>query len=511
MLTVGLTLASAMTDVFKTDASGDKTMALSGLSASDKKSFEEFIPAFSALYETGYKRSESCFDDILSYLKPESENGLYAGTFESKKLSEGTDPAERFDAFTVVKSSEIHQIAFSLGLSAFDDANKKDVYYYGGKYYFKAPAAEGGEELTAESAEANGNDESAQTEAPKQEKTDAREAFQVKAAAAKKTQDGKYYISCELYPASAKRDKKGNFDCEKIGDVYVVALSEKQEKDIRWTVDEISPEPIFDDSGVKLPSGEEGALKYEMRKKVFKAKTSNGVEYASFIVEYPFFISDSPAAAAVNSLYRDTVQTYKKKASKADALYKKYKRIGGKDSYLPLFCHTTAKVTYNAGGYLSILECTSSNESLRIKTTPRVETMFSGNTINTETGKTVSKQEAAGRDYYAIQGMLFSRYTGLEPESDDENLGQSIYSGAWVLTEDGVMFCCKADGVDDFVTLGYDKLDTKLFEKKKSPEQETTSAEDISALPQWCCDSLRDFFPADKCFCASMTGGFSET
>lgn len=487
LLTVSLTVVGVATPIFKNSSGIGKTVALTGLSKEAAASFEELAPAFSAFFEDGYDKSKMTFDNIAAFLAPDSENGLYSALFAKKDAYENqADPLGRFSdaetySYVSTDSEDIGEAAGLLGLSAYDDINTAFCYCYENKYYF-APY----EKYCGENA--------------------GQEKMQVKVASSKLTNDGTYYIECELYPEDAQRDEKGNFSVEPESKVYFLADCEKNGESFDWAVSKISSTPLFDQTGAAVPAEETDALSYEMKTRTVKAVTSDGRTYAEYVIEYPFFSGDGVTQITVNTLYNELVSSCQKKADEADRLYKAYEKSGADVSRLPLKIHIVSTVTFNEKGYLSLLERTTENDptvsdeesgtqeqttlsysyTTQTNTGEQTEkaqlpkTTYEGYTFEIESGDFVQKDDILGKDYQAIQKLLFEAYKGKEetPEeptttpsysygygqtafgSDDpDGIGQKIYSCAWVLLPDGVGFCYQPEnGGFETVVLEYGKL-----------------------------------------------------
>ena len=488
LLTVGLTVVGAATPIFKNSAGVGKTVALSGLSKEATASFEEIAPSFSMFFEDGYDKSKVTFDNIVSCLVPDSENGIYSALFPKKDAYENqVDPLERFSdgevySYISVDSEEIGKTAGLLGLTAYDDINTSYCYCYNDRYYF-APS----DQYTDENAET--------------------QTMQVKVTSSKLTDEGKYYIECALYPEDAQKDEKGNFSVEPESNVYFLAEYEQAGEDFDWAVSKISSTPLYGQAAATPEDSDE--LPYEMRTKTFEAVTSSGKTYAEYIIEYPFFSGEGVTRTTVNTLYNELVSSYQKKADNADRLYKRYVRSGADVSKLPLKVHIVSTVTFNENGYLSLLERTTENDptvttgettteqttysyyATQTETEVQSEkaelpgTTYEGYTFDVESGDFIQKDDILGKDYQATQKLLFEAYQGKakeepieetttqsyysygyeqtetnEESADTDGIGQKIYSCAWVLMPEGVGFCYQPEnGGLETVVLGYDKLD----------------------------------------------------
>ena len=468
LLTVSLTAFGAATSFFKNSAGVDKTVALSGLSKEAVSSFEEIAPAFSAFFDSGYDKTVSNFDSVVPYLAPDNDSGILAHLFTKQNTAQTQpDPLERFSdgenfSYVSVDSKYVHKAAVLLGLTVTDDVNTRGCYCYDGKYYFAPTKEDGGTDKT-----------------------------QLKVTDSKMTQEGKYYIECALYPQTAQKDEKGNFSVEPLSNVYFIAECEKAEDSYDWVVNKISTTPLFDQTGAAIVDEITDGLPFEMKTRVFKATTSDGQLYARYIVEYPYFTTQGLTQTTVNTLYKEMLTSYYKKAKYADNYYKKYAASGADLSALPLTVHVVSTVTFNEKGYLSLLERTTEDYTTVMKKvrenngdssqTAAAEnenaaampvTRYEGYTFEVETGDFVQKDDVLGKDYQTVQKLLFDAYTAekkagdafREETEDTDGIGQAIYSCPWILLPKGVGFCYQGDNSGfETVVLEYGKLETDIF------------------------------------------------
>lgn len=491
LLTVGLTAIGASTPIFKNSAGVNKTVALTGLSKEAVASFEEIAPGFCGFVEEGYDSSKVTFDSLVPYLLPDSDSGIIASLVSKQQVTVNqADPLGRFSdaesfAYVSVDSKTVHKTAQLLGVSAVDDIDTSYCYCYGGRYYF-APSGQEGEE----------------------------EKMQVRVTSSKLTQEGKYYIECALYPETAEKDEKGNFSVEPEGNAYFIAECEKNGDGFDWAVHRISSTPLFDSTGAAVSDDETDGLPFEMKRRTFKATTTEGQVYAKYIIEYPYFTTDGVTQSTVNALYNELLLSYRKKAKTADSLYQKYIESGADESALPLTVHVVSTVTFNEKGYLSLLKRTTEvDPETLVKTQPEQETTavdqtvglsesetgaqpeeaalpgttYEGYTFDVESGDFVQKDDVLGKDYQAVQKLLFESYTKADKEEPEEEpttslygygqaqneantdtngIGQAIYASPWVLFSDGVGFCYQTENSGlETVILEYSKLDTNLFDE----------------------------------------------
>ena len=290
---IGLSFVSKYTDVFKTSAEAVKTVAFSGFSNSEKASFEEYASFFPAFFESGFNRDEVSQEGLLEMMKPESSTGLYGAFFTAANIvTDEADPANRFKtddgySYCKVKRSNIKKIASGLGNSIVNCANGKNHYYYDGYYYFAAEAG------TATK----------------------KNAYSVEVSSSKRTEDGNYYVQCDFTDKSGEKKS-----------VYCVVSLEKQEETLKWSLLELSLSPLFSEDGVKITEEKNEALSFKIERKKISAKTTNGVLFANYIIEYPVFSAKDgdedgkKSAEILNTLYNELITKYRNKAKKADRL-----------------------------------------------------------------------------------------------------------------------------------------------------------------------------------------------
>ncbi len=435
---LALAVVSKTTDFFKNDSS-DKTMVLSGMSDSQKASFESFVSKFSPLFENGYDSSKTVFDDIIYEMNPSIENGLYVSFFGKDEPVSEADPAGRFKSdneevsYYAVEAKKISEIAQSLSLEALDDTNTMDCYYLDGKYYFSSLQPE-----------ANSD------------------SYSVKVADAKKTSDDSFYITCDLF-------KNGSEEIDR--QIYFIANNEPADSE-NWVLNRISNEALYSPLGSKLSENKEGTAQYIMKSRSIEAKTSDGKLYAEYIVQYPSFESDVVTAETSNSQYTQLINSYKKEASNADKLYAKYIEDGGNEADLPLYTHVVASVKYNDNNLVSIverktvynpLEKSDAQEDTGAQSNIFADTSYEAHSFDMQTGEFLKKDDLTGKDYQKAEQTLFEKWIGYEePEdvvspqrpTDINSVGHAIYTSAWYVTGDTVNFIYQhEDGVPETVSI----------------------------------------------------------
>ncbi len=459
-----LTYVGKTTDIFKVSSGQVKTVALSGFTQAERSSFEDYAVFFSALASTGYNSGKTSQTDLLELMKPEKGSGLYAAFFEPERvITEEADPAKRFSQedgsylYCKAPKENVQNICKSLGIEVPDYSNTEKFYYYDGFYYF-APAA--GEETSDKKCE-------------------------VKVDSSKRTEDGNYYVQCTLTTSDGETQT-----------VYCIVSLSKQEEKISFCLLELSAKELFGADGTRIQSEENGGLTYEMKKEVFEAKTSSGVHFADYILEYPYFTgtddneSAKAAATTLNALYADKLLKYKDNAGKADKLYSRFKKNGGSKEELPLFTYTHTEVTYNEKGYISLLEETNEyvpapkaeepatsayeygNVPVESEEPPVFPvTTFDGYTLVVESCELLKKSDVLGSEHQEIQQKLYEIYYKARHETDEttgefvipedtDGIGQLITSSAWCLNSDGVLFSfCNSQGIAQNVLLSFEEAD----------------------------------------------------
>ena len=447
---IALTFVSKYTDVFKTENAPVKTVALSGFSHSEKSSFEDYTGFFPAFFKSGFDRNGVTREVLLSMMKPQNGDGLYAAFFKpASVVTDKADPAGRFKngegySYCKIKKADIEKIMSALGFQIVNCSNSREYYYCDGYYYFAAESTQ------------------------KQTKPE----YTVNVVSSKRTEDGDYYVQCDFTATSGEKKT-----------VYCLVSLEKSDEGNKWSLSELSSQPLFSSDGVKIVSGNEETLRYEINRKSIPVKTAKGILFANYIIDYPVFSAadgdekGKSAAATLNTLYNDMISKYQTKAKKAGYLYKKFLNNGGKKKDLPAYTYVTSVVVYNKNGYISLIEET--NEYIPLKTTSEQTgevaeeysgplfptTAFEAYTLDISTGEFVKKDSVLGKDYVSIQQKLFEQYClsrGIgesEIPADTENIGQLISASAWSVSPDGVVFSfIDPDGYNDSIVLPYSEI-----------------------------------------------------
>lgn len=453
VLTVCLTFVSGFTGIFRDDGV-EKTVALSILLPSDSALFEETAVKYASLFSSGYNCENVSYEDMLKYMKPESENGLYALLNKKAEAVENTlDPAGRFEntAYTKVSAKSVKNVLSSLSLSILNDINDEDYYYYDGYYYFRCS-----------------ND------------TQKNQSVSLKVSSAKKTSEGNYYIVCSVTQGS-KEDYQ----------MYFLATLNEEADGKSWSIRKISSTALYDDFGNAISQADsENSLSYVMKRKTVTAKTKSGKVYAKYVLEYPYFNSQSGAESAINTLYTQKIESFKELAKEESTtiLYKEYLSSGGSKDDLPLYTHIVASVKLNDNGYFSLVERTAQynplekavngteNEASSTESEAAAvyfpTTTYESYTFDIQSGEFVKKDDVTGKDYLAVQQLLYETYfyavNGQDAviSDDTDGIGAKIYASAWSLTEEGMMFSYQEeDGALKEITIPYEKLTERTVMK----------------------------------------------
>ncbi|MBQ9914376.1 MAG: hypothetical protein IJO73_09130 [Clostridia bacterium] len=443
---VGVSLG---TDVFEKDEDTVMAMALSGLSSSETAELEDYLSKISVIAYNGFDREEDVIVDVMEFLRPYDGGGIYSRFYGTPDLTVNeADPNGRFAnengdySFYALKAKRVDKILKSFGFDVNHNVNEKDFYYYDGKYYF-----------------ANLSDYSFS------------QSVSVSVSSSKRIQDGSYYVECSFYDQSS--DKA---DSSYLKAYIILDKNEKAgEDDIPWSLIRISHEPVFDATGfmIKDESGK-NELSYIIESQTIQAVTEDGVVYAEYNVEYPYFKGSSEGEKAVNSMFAELINNYTLQTETADKDYKRFIRKGGDKNELPYVTHAVARVTYNRNGYISIVEGLSQYSPQPAKevtdtTVPAgtagateaaeqfitlPERTVEGYIIDVETGNFLSAKEIIDTQYHLVYEVIYRIYEGYDYESllkgedaalgipeDTDEIGKTFYESASALSENGFIFC----------------------------------------------------------------------
>ncbi len=419
LITAVTAILGATTDIFK---GGDvKAVAVLILPQEDKEELEKHLVKIRSLAETGFDTEKMSGEELFSYIKPSSRDGLYASFgYTAEKISDVPDPADRFNdengayAYYKIPCGEIDSILNHFGLETNHALNSQKAYYFDGFYYFMH------EESDAPSAE-----------------------DEVIVLDSKRIQDGRYYVTCKF------GDKE----------VYVIASMLSTDEGNLWKIHSMYLKPVFDSLGIMIKNEDESAGKYEMRQLIFEGKAQDGTIFKKYVLKYPYFFGESQGEIQANNFYSSLMAFYRQQSEQVQSDYKKFIKKGGKTQSLPLELHYTASVSlFDEKSLCLINEITESvtvyesdtdadEVKLGIKT---VEC----NTFDVYTGLYVSKDALVGKDYITLSEILYRIHGGYAYESlldetlpsedvpdDVKKLGDKIYDSAATKCKDGYVFC----------------------------------------------------------------------
>ena len=445
---VALTVVNAFTDVFQTDNDAVKTVALSALPEIEKEGCLEFLSNFAPFYGKTIDFEEMGHYAFLDLLEPGNANGLYASFYHTPDpITDKADPAERFALegggwrYYKIPFSELANIASQFDLDLIGCANRADYYFYDGYYYFSAMEPESG---------------------AKQDAT-------LTLNTSKRTEDGSYYLVCETQDGTP---------------VYCLVKLTKEGETSVWDLLSLSADPLFTEDGMPVASQNGGALNYEMRQRVITAKADDKTEYATYVIDYPYFTDVTDRTAiTINTLYGEIIKSYKEKANEAKRSYRRYLKRGYDTSLLPAYTYVISTVTYDKNGHISLLDevATYTPETIakaRKKAQQKAEeagtlaelpavplfpsVTYSGVTVDTQTGEILKKDAVFGTDFSRYQDELARIYSETNAVSSErlEKVGREIYDSTWFLADDGIRFCyLHGDDYVQFVTLPFSAVD----------------------------------------------------
>ena len=437
LITALTAVLGAATDIFKDN--DVKAVAVLILPQEDKEALEKHLSKIRSLAETGFDTEKMSDEELFSYIKPSSKDGLYASFgYTAEKLSDVPDPAKRFSgedgtyAYYKLACEEIDSILRHFGIESNHTLNSEKAYYFDGFYYF---------------ADEESDVQTAQGE--------------VSVLDSKRIQDGRYYVTCRF------GDKE----------VYVIASMISSDEGNDWKIHSMSLKPVFDSLGIMIKSEDEYAGKYEMRSLVLDGKAQDGTVYKKYVLKYPYFFGESQGEIQANSFYSSLITFYRQQSEQVQSDYKKFIKKGGKVQSLPLELHYSATVSFFDEAYLCLInEITESvpvYESEEQTQTTEAELGIKTvecNTFDVQTGLYVSKDALVGKDYITLSEILYRihgayAYESLLDESvpsenvpdDLRKLGDKIYDSAATKSKEGYVFCYVNEyGLREDVILPFD-------------------------------------------------------
>lgn len=430
---VGISLG---TDVFEKDEDSIMAVALSGFSSAETAELEDYLSKISSVAYSGFDREQDVIVDVMEFLSPCDEGGLYSRFYGAPELTVNkADPNGRFAnengdySFYSLDGKKVDSILATFGFDINHNVNEKDFYFYNGRYYFANNPA------SAFSAAAVAD-----------------------VSSSKRIQDGSYYVECSFY------DSNGTDDDSSFLQAYIILDkdSEAVEGELPWKLSRISHEPIFDATGFMVKDeSEKNKLSYSIEHKTVQAVAEDGTVYAEYNVEYPLFKGKTEGEKEVNRMFAELINSYTMQAETADKDYKKFIKKGGNKKDLPYVTHAVARVTYNRDGYISIVEGLSQfapqtekaeEDAKEFITLP--ERTVEGYIIDVETGNFLSSKEIVDAEYHLVYEVIYRIYEGYDYESllkgedaaigipeDTDGIGKTFYESACALSENGFIFC----------------------------------------------------------------------
>ncbi len=447
VVTIATCMVGSFTGVFKD--SGVKAVAVLILPQEDKAELEKHLSKLWPLANHGFNTEKMSGEELFSYIRPYSEDGLYTSFgYSATAVTHTADPAGRFAdengnyCYYKIPRAQIDGILSHFGMEENHALNSKNAYYYDSHYYFSS-SDDGTEERIS------GN---------------------VTITDSKRIQDGRYYVTC-------------NFG-EK--EVYVIASMTDTAQGKIWEIHSMSLEPVFDSLGIMIKKENEVAGDYEMRQTVIEGKAEDGTVFRKYVIKYPYFFGETQGEIQANSFYSSVITFYQQQAEQVKTDYKRFLRKGGKTDSLPLETHYVAQLSFMDEKHLSLInEITESvamykdTDAEGTAVTLATKTVEC-NTFEMETGLYASKDSLVGKDYITLSEILYRIYLGYPYEAlldstvsdvdvpdDYYKLGDKIYESPVAVTKDGYVFCyIDSDGLRQDV-----RVATETVEKLKVTEE----------------------------------------
>ena len=437
VITAATAVLGVATDVFK--GSDVKAVTVLILPQEDKEELENHLSKLWPLATAGFDTETMTVEELMAYIKPYSENGLYTSFgYSSVAVTHEADPADRFkDAegnycYFKIPAKEIDSILKQFNVQSNHAVNNKDYYYYNSHYYFS----------WGESSD---------------EKTSGR----ITVGDSKRIQDGRYYVPCKFGK----------------NEVYVIASIEEKDDSRYWKIHSMSLTPVFDSLGIMIKNEESPVEDYEIRHLTIEGKADDGTVFKKFVIKYPYFFGESQGEIAANSFYQSIILYYQQQAEQVQSDYKKFIKRGGKTASLPQEIHYDAVVSYADGEKLCLINEISESVLLYKGDDNQIlpKKTLECDTFDAETGLFVAKDSIIGKDYQKIYEILYRIYGGYSyadlldkdatskdvPE-DKDGIGEKIYNSASTMCEDGYVFCyVTEDGMREDVVIPFDVI-TKL-------------------------------------------------
>ncbi len=434
VITAVVAVLGAATDVFK--GSDVKAVTVLILPQEDKEELEKHLSKLWPLATAGFDTETMTVEELMGYIKPYSENGLYTSFgYSSVAVTHEADPADRFkDAegnycYFKIPAEEIDSILKQFNVQSNHAVNNKDYYYYNSHYYFSWG-----------------------------ESSDEKSSGQVTVGDSKRIQDGRYYVPCKFGK----------------NEVYVIASIEEKEDSRYWKIHSMSLTPVFDSLGIMIKNEESTADTYEIRQITIEGKADDGTVFKKYVIKYPYFFGESQGEIGANSFYQSIITYYQQQADQVQSDYKKFIKRGGKTASLPQEIHYDAVVSYADDEKLCLINEISESVLLYKGDENQIlpKKTLECDTFDVETGLFVAKDSIIGKDYHKISEILYRIYSGYSYDDlldenaeskdvpDDENgIGEKIYDSASTLCKDGYVFCyVTEDGIREDVVIPFETI-----------------------------------------------------
>ena len=437
VITAVVAVLGVATDIFK--GSDVKAVTVLILPQEDKEELEKHLSKLWPLAATGFDTEKMTVEELMGYIKPYSESGLYtAFGYSAVAITHEADPADRFkDAegnycYFKIPAEEIDSILKQFNVQSNHAVNNKAYYYYNLHYYFSWG-----------------------------ESSDEKSSGRVTVGDSKRIQDGRYYVPCKFGK----------------NEVYVIASIEEKEDSRYWKIHSMSLTPVFDSLGIMIKNEESTSDVYEIRQITIEGKADDGTVFKKYVIKYPYFFGESQGEIGANSFYQSIITYYQQQADQVQSDYKKFIKRGGKTDSLPHEIHYDAIVSYADDEKLCLINEISESVLLHKGDENQIlpKKTLECDTFDVETGLFVAKDSIIGKDYHKISEILYRIYSGYSYDDlldenaeskdvpDDENgIGEKIYNSASTLCKDGYVFCyVTEDGMREDVVIPFDAI-TKL-------------------------------------------------
>ncbi len=431
-LAVAVTVISITTDIFESEAAGEKVVAGAGFTSQEEKELEVLLAKSFSVLRSGNGLEKASAEDFLSNIKPGDSGNVYSRLNEvNETLQTQPDPAERFAdengayAYYKLEESKVDKVLELFSLKSHRGENCEKYYYCDGFYYFAAEESNTTPEVNAEIVKS------------------------------RRVLDGSCYVEGYFYVV-----KSG--ETVKTDNCHFVVEAEKDELtgERDFVIKKVSKEPIFGSDGKLV-----GDANYtENKTEVIEGYTDDGKLVCVYTLEFPVVEGSSQAYSSVNDFFKNAVSVYELKAGSAQQIYKEFIQNDGDESKLPFVENVIADIVFEDEKNLSFVAEISSfssaaGEDEKNSTSGIYKRSVEAYTFDKSSGDFVSKDDVLGKNYMLIGEILYRIYNGYEYEnilpkeneeeesesydgvpSDTEGLGARIYESSWSYTERGVTF-----------------------------------------------------------------------